>query len=268
MLAIVVVVAVLGAAPARAAAPVEAGKVFVGPEGEEVALVPLTPRESKKFLVRVKGTGSEFDERVFPHEAKDWSSSSTVQVNYSTQWQGRGFSTLVVRGSRYELYLPGRRDRAIALRFDEERSKKLKSEEVYSQYQKLEKDGTLAKLMAFDRKGEVAGHDGSFAEQLKALNTACGSAVTAAIDWSTIDDELLKTYSISSFCETPLNSLRALCDVSDEAKRTVQAKVKQLDCRFGPALDTRIEATRVLWTTAKDAANQDEYATRFFKKNL
>ncbi len=267
ILAMVVALAALGTSPAQAAAPVEAGKVFSGPEGEEVALVPLTPREDKKFLVRVQGTGSEFDGKVLPHEAYDLSSGGTVRMNYTTERQGRSYATLVMRGSSYELFVPGRSG-GIHVKYDEARTQKLKAEDVYAQHQKQQKDGTLAKLMAFDRKAEQAHHDSAYAEQLKGLNTSCGTAVAGSIDWSSIPEELLKTHSISSFCEPPLHSLRKLCDISNEAKRTVQAKVKQIDCRFGPALEPRVEASRVVWTTATDAANQDEFATTFFKKNL
>jgi hypothetical protein len=267
ILALVAALAALGTTPARAAAPVDAGKVYSGPDGEEVALIPLTPREGKKFLVRVQGTGSDFDGKVLPHETNDWSSSTQVRISYYTQRGGRDYSTLVVRGSSYELYVPGRRD-GIPVKYDEARTQKLKPEDVYAQYQKQDKDGTLAKLMAFDRKGEMARHDSELAGQLKALNASCGATVAAAIDWSTVSDELLKGYSISSFCGTPLESLKSLCDVSDEARRTVQAKVKQLDCRFGTALEPRMESARVVWTTATDVANQGEAATRFFKKNL
>jgi hypothetical protein len=266
IVAVVVAWSALSASSARAAAPVEAGKVFTGPEGEEVALVPLTPREDKKFLVRVQGTGTEFDGMVLPHESHE-GGSATRQVNYYTQRGGRDFTTLLMHGSSYKLYVPGKRD-GIPVKYDEARSQKLKAEDVWAQHQKQEKDGSLAKLMAFNRKGEMARHDGAYAEQLKALSTSCGASVAGTIDWSTISEELLKGYSISSFCEVPLSSLVRLCDVSDEAKRTVQAKVKQIDCRFGAALEPRIEAQRVVWTTAQDVSNQEEFATRFFKKNL
>lgn len=267
ILALVIALAALGAAPARAAAPVEAGKVYSGPEGEEVALIPLTPRESKKFLVRVQGTGSEVDGKVLPHEANDWSSSGKVRINYYTQRHGRDYSTLVVSGTSYELYVPGRRD-GIAVKYDEARTQKLKPEDVYAQYQKQDKDGTLAKLMAFDRKGEQEHHDGEYAELLKALNASCGATVAGTIDWSTVSEEVLKGYSIASFCGAPVTALKSLCDVSDEARRTVQAKVKQMDCKFGKSLEPKLESARVVWTTATDAANQEEAATRFFKKNL
>lgn len=267
MVAVVVAAVVLGAASALAAAPVEAGKVYTGSDGEEVALVPLTPRSEKKFLIRVKGTGSEFDGIVFPYEFNDWSSRSATRHSYTTQWHGRDFSTLQVHDSKYSVWVPGR-ERPFTVFYDEKKSQALKSEEVYAQYQKLQKDGTLEKLMAFDRKGEMARHDKTYAETLQEMNTACGTSVSAAIDWSTVTEDMLKELSITSFCESPLTSLKQLCAVSKVAKQTVQQKVKQVSCRFGPALESKLEADRVIWTTNKDASNQEQYATGFFKKNL
>jgi hypothetical protein len=267
MVAVIVAVVALGATPGLAAAPVEAGKVYSGTEGEEVAVVPLSPRSAKKFILRVKGTGSEFDGKVFPYELNDWSTSSTVQLNYTTQWHGRDYTALNVRGQRYELYVPGRQQ-AIHLAYDEKKTAALKPEEVYAQYQKLQADGTLAKLMAFDRKGEAASHDKDYAAVVRELNNACGTSMTAAIDWSSVTDDDLKELSISSYCETPLNALKDLCKVSNIAKQTVQSKVKQVSCRFGPAVEPKLEGDRLIWTTHKDASNQDKFATRFFKTNL
>ncbi|MBJ6762442.1 hypothetical protein JGU66_16855 [Myxococcaceae bacterium JPH2] len=268
ILAIIVTLATLGAVPALAGAPVEAGKVYVGSEGAAVTVVPLTPREGKKYLVRVEGTGSEFDGLVLPATVNDWSSSSSVRMNYVTQYHGRDYAVVVVSGSSTELYVPGRRSNGIGVRYDAKRTESLKSDDVYSQFQKLEKAGTLAKLMAFDRKAEMTRHDGEYAEKLKAMNASCGTQVAGTLDWSSVSDDLIKEYSISGFCEAPLASLRALCDISEEARRTVKAKVKQVDCRFGASVDPKLEADRLIWTTAKDASNQEEFATRYFKQNL
>ncbi|MFP2925338.1 hypothetical protein ACLESO_08990 [Pyxidicoccus sp. 3LG] len=267
MVAVIVAAVALGATPGLAAAPVEAGKVYSGSEGEEVAVVPLSPRSDKKYLLRVKGTGSEFDGKVFPYELNDWSTHSSTQLNYTTQWHGRGYTALHVRDSRYELYVPGRQQ-AIRVSYDEKRTAALKPEEVYAQYQKLQADGTLAKLMAFDRKGETARHDKDYATVVQEMNNACGTSVSAAIDWTTVTEDQLKELSISSFCESPLTSLKELCTVSNVAKQTVKAKVKQVSCRFGPELETKLEGDRLIWTTNKDASNQETYATKFFKKNL
>jgi hypothetical protein len=267
MVAVIVTAVALGATSGLAAAPVEAGKVYSGSEGEEVAVVPLTPRSAKKYLLRVRGTGSEFDGKVFPYELSDWSTSSSAQYNYKTQWHGRGYTALHVRDQRYELYVPGRQQ-AIRVTFDEKKTQALKPEEVYATYQKLQADGTLAKLMAFDRKGEQARHDKTYAATLLEMNNACGTSVAATIDWSSVNDDLLKELSISGYCESPLTALKSLCEASNIAKQTVREKVKQVSCRFGSELESKVEADRVIWTTHKDASNQETYATKFFKKNL
>jgi hypothetical protein len=267
MVAVIVAVVALGATPGLAAAPVEEGKVYSGTEGEEVAVVPLAPRAAKKYLLRVRGTGSEFDGKVFPFELNDFSTGSTAQFNYKTQWHGRNYTALHARGQNYELYVPGRQQ-AIRLTYDEKKTQALKPEEVYSQYQKLQADGTLAKLMAFDRKGETARHDTAYAETLQELNTTCGTAVSATIDWKSVTDDQLKQLNISNLCKPPLAALKSLCEDSNIAKQTVREKVKQVSCRFGPAVEPKLEADRLIWTTHEDARNQDKYATGFFKKNL
>jgi hypothetical protein len=268
ILAMFIAVAVLGSVPARAAAPVESGKVFSGTEGEQVAVIPLTPVESKKALLYVQGSGSELDGKVLPHDVDD---SSGDGVNYATELHGRGYWTLVVRsnGGRrsYSLNVPGRRD-SINLTFDEARTKALKGDEVYALHQKQKADGTLTRLMAFDRKAESAQAESGLAESLKAMNEACGSSATVAVDWNSIPDELLKKYSIASYCGAPFESLQRLCGESAEAKKAIQAQVKEVSCRFGDALKLEVQAGRVSWTTSKDAANQEEFATKYFTENL
>ncbi|HYO67040.1 MAG TPA: hypothetical protein VEU33_13255 [Archangium sp.] len=266
VLAMFIAVGALCAVPARAA-PVEAGKVFSGREGEQVAVIPLSPVESKKALLQVQGTGSELDGKVLPYELNE----SGDDVYYTTELRGRSFSTLVMRSSRggsrsYTLNLPGRRD-SIAVFFDDDRTKALKGEQVYALHQKQKADGTLTKMMAFDRKAEMAEAEKSLAEPVKSMNAACGTSAAVAIDWNSIPDELLKSYSIASFCETPVTALEKLCATA-EGKKAIQAQVKEVSCRFGDALKLEVQAGRVAWTTAKDAANQEEFATKYFTENL
>jgi hypothetical protein len=245
---------------------VESGKVFSGPEGEQVAVILLSPVESMKALLQVQGTGSELDGKVLPYEVHE----SGYDVRYTTQRRGRDYSTLVVSardGRRtYSLYVPNRRD-GITVSFDDARTKALKAEEVYALHQKQQADGTLTRLMAFDRKGETAGVERTLAETVKSLNAACGTSVTATIDWSSVSDELLKTYSISSYCESPLEALSKLCATA-EGKKAVQAQAREFTCRFGDAVKLEVQAGRVSWTTAKDAANQEEFATKYLEENL
>ena len=96
--AVFAVIAVLGAASARAAAPIAPGKVFSGPNGERASLVPLTPEEEKKAVLLVQGTDSELDGKVLPYDIEQ----SGQDVRYVTQWHGRRYVTLylLVSGER------------------------------------------------------------------------------------------------------------------------------------------------------------------------
>ncbi|RKH37863.1 hypothetical protein [Corallococcus llansteffanensis] len=268
VVAVAVLSAVLGTLPARAAAPVEAGKVFVGPQGEQVALVPLLPREQKKFLVRIQGTGSVLDGLVLPYTVKDWSSLSISRLNYTTQWHGRNYSPLILVGPRVELHFPGGPGNGIAVQYDEARSQKLKPEEVYAQHQQQTQSGQLAKLMAFDRKAEEAVHDTAYAEALQAMNATCGASVAGSIDWATVTEAWLKDVNITRYCAFPLTALKTMCGTSEEARRTVKARLQHIDCRFGAALEPSLQGDRFVWTTSPEASSQEKAATRYFKKHL
>ncbi|MDY7231416.1 hypothetical protein [Hyalangium rubrum] len=267
-LAVVIAGALCGAS-AWAAAPVGAGKVYAGKEGESVAIIPLTGPESKdgkQVLLYVQGTSSEFDGKALLHTM----SETNKGADYFTPYRGENFYTLVVRDSwgtkRYELWVPGRKD-GLSVTFDEKRTQALKAEDIYSQHQKQKSDGTLGKLAAFNRKEREDGNQQSFADELKAMNEACGTKVTASIDWKSVSDDVIKKYSIASYCANPLSSLRGLCD-SAAGKKAITAKVKKLTCQFGTELKLAIQEGTVSWTTAPDAANQEEFATKYFEKNL
>jgi len=268
-LATVIAVGVLSSMLASAETPVGTGKVYTGSEGESVAVIPLTtkgPKGEKQVLLYIQGTDTEFDGKPLLHTVSEQSRGA----DYVTPYKGNDYYTLVVReaygSKKYELYVPGHRD-GITVSYDEKRSQGLKAEDVYAQYQKLQKDGTLAKFAAFNRQERESGQQEGFTLVLKAMNDACGTSVTATIDWKSISDEVIKTYSISSYCGNPLEALQKLCD-SPAGKKAIQAKVKKYSCQFGSALKLDVKAGQVSFTTQQDAANQEEFATQYFEKNL
>ena len=86
----------LAPAAARADAPVEPGRVYVGGDGVTIAVVPLKPRTDGKALVRVTGSGTAFDDKVIPHERGDGDGG---KVAYSTTYHGRAWYTITVPSS-------------------------------------------------------------------------------------------------------------------------------------------------------------------------
>src|SRR5690606_20374395 len=159
------------------------------------------------------------------------------------------------------------RSKALSVSYDEKRSQALKAAGLYEQHEQLKKDGTLAKLAAFNREEREAGQQVAFTQVVNAMNAACGTKVTATIDWKSVTDDIIKRYSISSYCGNPLEALEELCG-SPVGKRLISAKVKSFTCQFGPELKLEVKEGAVSFTTQQSAANQEEYATQFFEKNL
>jgi len=268
-LAMVIAAALLCGASASAAAPVGAGKVYSGPEGESVAVIPLTGAESqggKQYLLYVQGTGGEFDGKALAHTLYEFDG----HANYTTQYRGNDYVTLAMRNrgsKRYELNAPGMKD-GLNVTFDEKRTQALKADEVYALHQKQKADGSLGKLSAFNRKQREAEQEQGVAEALKLMNQACGAKVSATVDWKSVSDEAIKRYSVSSYCASPLSALQALCESAAVARRIIPAKVKKVSCQFGPELKLEMQGDTALWTTAVDAGNQEDFARKFFEKNL
>ncbi|HEX8704195.1 MAG TPA: hypothetical protein VF815_35510 [Myxococcaceae bacterium] len=268
-LVMIIAAALMYGATAGAAAPVGAGKVFSGPEGESVAVIPLNQADAqgkKQFLLLVQGTGSEFDGKALLHTLYEFDK----HANYLTQYRGEDYVTLAMRdrGSKsYELNAPGMKD-GLRVSFDEKRTQSLKGDEVYSLHQKQKSDGTLNKLSAFNRKERETEQNQGLAEEVKAMNAACGTQVTATVDWKSVTDDVIKKYSIASYCGSPLTALRSLCESASVAKKIISAKVKKVSCQFGPELKLEMQGDTAHWTTAADAGNQDEFARKFFEKNL
>jgi len=269
ILVTVIAVGVLYGTSARAAAPVGAGKVYAGSEGETVSVIPLTtqgPKGEKQALLYVQGTDSEFDGKPLLHSINEHNKG----INYITQYKGEDYYTLQMRetsgSKKYELWVPGR-NKALAVSFDEKRSQAVKASDIYEQHEKLKKDGSLARMAAFSRQERETQQQAGFTEVVKEMNAACGTNVTATIDWKSVTDDIIKKYSVPSYCGNPLEALQKLCG-SKVGKRVISAKVKSFSCQFGSELKLEVKEGVVSFTTQQDAANQQEYATQFFEKNL
>lgn len=265
ILAALIVVVAVGGSRVQAA-PVETGKVFSGPEGEQVAVIPLTPLESNKAILLVQGTDSEFDGKVLPYDIE----KTGEDVRYVTQWHGRRYVTfyLMASGGRRKYYLnvPGRRDDTV-VNYDDARTLALKPEVVYAQHQKQMADGSLTRLMAFDRKGEEAKAEAGLADSAKSFNAVCGTSLKPSVDWKSVSDDALKQLSIPSYCGAPYEALQKLC-ASPEGKKAVQAQIKDISCHFGEGLKAELRDGQLNWTTFKDGSNQEEFATKYFMDNL
>jgi hypothetical protein len=242
------------------------GRVFSASGGESVTLVPLLPADSMKFLLAFQGTKDDVDGKVLLHQA------NPEGTEFYARWRGRELRFFNVErrssGERYTLVVLNRDD-VVSVQLDEARTQVLKEEDVYTLYQRQLADGTLSRGEQFERTFWMESEQREFAQQVRALNEACGTPVEARISWDSVSDALLNENDISGYCAPPLEALRELCSRSEEARRTVRARVKALDCRFGETMDLRVEAEKIVWTTPMGpGALSQEDITSFFLDNL
>lgn len=237
---------------------VEGGKVFTGGEGVQVSIVFLRPRSDGKTLVQVTGSGSEIDGKVRLHMFSD----DNGRVDYRGTLHGRDFHTVIARNGRYELYVPGRRD-DIAIKYDEGKSKALNGEALFAAYLAQQKDGSLAALERFDRDQRVRAAEADLAAQAAAVNKACGGKLAVEVSWPTINDDMLGSLSIGSYCGAPLAAMTQMCESADA--RGELSQVKKLSCAFGPAMNLELAGEALRWTTSKDGSNMEQFAERALK---
>jgi hypothetical protein len=258
------VLAAIAAGRAQAEGPVEPGKVFVGPEGLAVTIVPLTPRADHKVLIRVTGSGSAFDDKAIPHTVED---GGGTRFDYATTYRGRHWNTINVRDGRYQVNVPGHRD-SPTVRYDEARTKALSADEVYKTYQRQQADGTLTKLAAFDRKEETARHEKQLADTTAAFAKACGATPAVKVDWASFSDADLRELSVASYCGEPLDKLAYLCGESREARQTIATTVKTFTCTMGQAMKLELAGATLAWTTSRSATNMGDFTQRFAEEKL
>lgn len=240
-------------------------KVFSGPEGMEVVLAPST--DGKEALMRISGVNHPVDKVVFLGELQRWGGSTDA---YVTTIDGRDSGMVQKQaspyggGERYVAYLPGRKG-ALDLSFDEKKSKAMKPADLQATYERQKQQGVQEKLARFDREKQLAYSRDQLAASDKEASASCGVPVKTAVNWSAIDDELLKKRSVHSFCGAVASGLGSLCRDASAAFKPKAASLGQISCQFGPELKARMESRTVVFTTAEDAPNQDDFIRQFLR---
>ena len=237
---------------------IETTKVFRSPRGEVVTLVLLKPIAEGNAIIQVTGTKSPLEGLALPYKR----SSSGQTDAFTTQWRGRSFSFVqqhTHHRERWELYVPGDLRNSHPLNFDEAASKSANAQAIVALHDKQKADGTLARFANFQRKDEQAEHEKSLAEATAEADSACGTKLRAQIAWPSIGDEVIKKYSVSSFCSTPLGSLASLCKRSPVAATYVRDKVKELTCTWGGPHKLALNGSKLDLSVDPEKPNQDDF---------
>lgn len=239
-------------------------KVLVGPQGVEVVLAPSV--DGQQALVRVSGINDPIDQVVFLSNLEKRGAARDV---YATRIDGRNFGLLhkqteaYLGGEQYVVYLPGKRD-GVTLAFHEDKTKAFKLADLQASYERQQKQGVQEKIARFDRNKRLAGAQADLARTDQEASAACGAPVKTTVDWNGIDDEKLQTLSIGSYCGVVASQLDSLCR-NTPAFKPKAAALGQVQCKFASELKIRLEGQQVVFTTEKDAPNQEDFVRQFLR---
>lgn len=240
-------------------AEVESAQVYVAKTGLKVEL--LTMKTGDRCLVRVRKSSSEnFDDHVFGcARVVDGS-----KLRHRIQRDGRGWTVLEVdeRGAR--VWVPTLRD-AVTVTLDEAASKSLDVGELLSAHDAETKNGTLAKLAAFDRQKTVDLNQKYFTEYVEQVKKACGTDVKVQLDLDKVSDAHLQKWSVGSICGEAFSGLTSIC-ASPAGREFARNEVTAYACTAMND-DTKPNLValegKTLRFTAGDASNVSEQVRRF-----
>jgi hypothetical protein len=187
-MAVVLATALVGCAHSGSGRPlpeVDGKMVYVGEGGLRVEVLRLKG-PSSECLLRVTGSKTAFDDYVLPCT---WTKFG-FEVIHEVAWHGFSWQLFSVRKD-VQASLVTTRDETDYLRPDAALSAALDPAPLLRRYAEETETGVLDDLARFDRKVYVADQERAVATALAATNAACGTALTAQVDWTTAKDEAL-----------------------------------------------------------------------------
>ncbi len=261
--------------PEPADAPIEIdfeviddAQVYRGDEGLRVTVVPLVSDDPEEFLIEVRGLRSDIDGLVLRYEKAQ---QGRDRFSYVTTINGRDYNTVWIdrrRGTtRVEVYLPGiSGSRAVS--FDEDASAEVDPQKLARRHAEIVADGTVAELQAFNRDERQAHHDESLGDEMARRFATCEMQdVPVQIDWSTVTDEQLKQYSVSSFCGAVGRGAESVCRFA-QGREAVKERVREVRCEIGDEMALRLDDGVLTWTADFEGTNAHMAAASLLSAEL
>jgi hypothetical protein len=119
------------------------------------------------------------------------------------------------------------------------------------------------------QKQFMAKQDATFAEAVAPTDAACGTKLTASIDWPGFLKSDIGNNSVPSYCAEALGAMQRMC-ADPLAKQAISEKIKSYTCGFGGtgkramSLDGGALRMDVDW----EAANYGDYITAWLGDHL
>jgi hypothetical protein len=245
-------VAMFLAAVAQAEMPLTDAKVYVGTDGVRAVVALRKPLSEDTCLIELSGRASDLDDLVLPCRIVRTEGQRTEQSTYYVDARLR---------ARAELTAPGDgsatsrgRISQFRLTYDAAASKAVNLEAMWKRHQSQRADGSIGRLLDFDRASEVETDAKAFKASLELVNRGCGSHLSGKIDWSQAPDPLYVSRGARSDCEVLLGVLGQLCEGWKVARTTISAKVTAVECTFvkGASSAVTLKGSRLVMVSGEE----------------
>lgn len=237
-------------------------EIYRGEGNLRVTLVRILPLDSNKALLEISGIDHELNGLVFNYDLtiNDGNRRLTTDIygrRYSSFVESKGWG-----GKSQSVYIPGQRD-GLTLSFDSDASKAAKASSLLKKHKKQSAEGQLSAVQLFDREKEMKETNIVLENAEKELEQVCGKSIKVSVDWSSISDEVIKDYSVASYCGNASDAVISAC--GDATKKIwVGESIDLVSCEFSKSLKLKLTNKELIFKTAVDAANQGD----FVRQNL
>lgn len=221
-------------------------KVYLGGDGEVVSLVPLPGDEPRRVLLHFAGTDTALDGRTLVHTVRPAGRDGS---DFVRKVDGRDSVTLTSRatwGAWRELELHPPSGPSVRLGYSEKKSEGVDGQRL------------LDTWLRRRTSGDKATDEQRLAAAAKDVTAACGTPVSATIDWSNVKDADIAKHDFGGLCIDGLRAVQSLCDDA-EGRKAVASGVKRFTCKPGGPPQVTAGKGAVTFTTSAESPEQESF---------
>ncbi len=231
-------------------------------DGLSVTVVPIVSSDNSNYLLQVRGGNSEVDGMVLAAQTK-----GDGYRGYATTLHGEEFWLLAEQEDRRStqlkrfITLPEDVRKKFPVSLSEPKSAAVNKKDVLKTHFAQRSDGTLEKLQGWNGEERKARNDAKLAKIAEDASKQCGKKINAVIDWSSVDDEKLKTLSIYGYCEEGVDIFERLCKRFPDMSSQL-GEVTELTCSFQPSqAGLKKQGAGYLWEPVESNAREKAWST-------
>ncbi|MCT7359052.1 hypothetical protein [Thalassolituus pacificus] len=234
-----------------------------GAQSLKAIILPL--KNEEKALIQVSGVNHAVDRVVFLAEMQNRGQGG---VAYRIAYDGQ-MKTLILKGVNwgneyFQVFLPDNGRDGLNVGTIEQGETDPTREGIVQRYTQQTTEGIQKKLALFNRDKHVKNVEAMLSEKDSEASKACGGTVKTAIDWASVNDDLLKGISIGAYCGQVAGEMARICGRYSEFKADLAA-LQGVQCQFSDKLKLRRKGNNLTFMTEKDAPNQSDFINAYLR---